>query len=69
MTDLAQDLNHILSVILGLAELAATDRHIRGDAKLARYLAEIRRSGQCGCDLLRERIMGGRSRPDDAPSR
>jgi hypothetical protein len=48
----ANEFNDILTVIIGFAELAAADQHIRGDAKLAIYIDEIRKSGLRGSELL-----------------
>lgn len=49
---LAEDFSDIFTVIAGLAELAAANPHVRDDARLARYLEEIRKSGLHGSELL-----------------
>lgn len=48
----ANEFNDILTAIIGFAGLAAADQHIRGDAKLAIYIDEIRKSGLRGSELL-----------------
>ena len=51
---LARELNHIFSLILGFAELAAAEQHIRGDTRLASYIEAIRDSGQRGSKLVKQ---------------
>lgn len=49
---LANQLNDTLAAITGFAELAAANRHVRDDAKLALYIDEIRKGGLRGSELL-----------------
>lgn len=51
-TGLANEFNDVLTAIVGFAELAATNPHVRDDAKLALYIDEIRKSGMHGSELL-----------------
>jgi len=60
MEHLADDFNHVFTVMLGLAELAAVKKHIRGDVKLHRYIEEIRRSGLGGLALVRQLVAEAR---------
>lgn len=60
MEHLADDFNHVFTVMLGLAELAAVRKHIRGDVKLHRYIEEIRRSGLGGLALVRQLVAEAR---------
>jgi hypothetical protein len=48
----ANEFNDILTAIVGFAELSAANPHVRGDAKLAIYIDEIRKSGLRGSELL-----------------
>ncbi len=48
----ANEFNDILTAIIGFAELAAANPHVRGDAKLAMYVDEIRKSGLRGSEVL-----------------
>lgn len=50
--DIANEFNDVLAAIVGFAELAAANRHVREDAKLALYIDEIRKSGLRGSELL-----------------
>jgi hypothetical protein len=50
--DIANEFNDVLAAIVGFAELAAANRHVRDDAKLALYIDEIRKSGLRGSELL-----------------
>lgn len=56
---LADELNHIFSVILGFAELAAAEQHIRGDTRLASYIEAIRNSGQRGSAMVKQWRIDG----------
>ena len=49
---LANELNDTLAAITGFAELAAANRQVCGDAKLALYIDEIRKRGLHGSELL-----------------
>ena len=49
---LANQLNDVLAAIVGFAELAAANRHVRDDVKLALYIGEISKSGRRGSELL-----------------
>ncbi|MDD5176228.1 MAG: hypothetical protein PHQ05_07400 [Sterolibacterium sp.] len=55
--DVVEDFCDIFTLIMGFAELAAANPHIRSDAKLARYLDEIRKSGQRGSKLVQQWAM------------
>lgn len=53
---IAEDFNHIFSMILGFAELAAASERVSGDEKLARYIDEIRKCGLRGCKLVEKLV-------------
>lgn len=52
LTGVANEFNDALTAIVGFAELAAANPHVRDDAKLALYIDEIRRCGMRGSELL-----------------
>jgi hypothetical protein len=49
---LANEFNDVFAAIVGFAELAAANPHVRHDPKLALYIDEIRKSGLRGTELL-----------------
>ena len=52
LVGVANEFNDVLAAIVGFAELAAANPHVRGDAKLALYIDEIHKSGLRGSELL-----------------
>jgi hypothetical protein len=52
LVGVANEFNDVLAAIVGFAELAAANPHVRDDAKLALYIDEIRKSGLRGSELL-----------------
>jgi PAS domain S-box-containing protein len=65
---IAHDFNNHLASIMGHLTLAAEREAGIGDAKLARYLGEARRSGEHARDLIRQMLTFGRGKRTEARS-